>query len=101
MKGYVVESGYMGLIEGSYLLFADETDYEEAYYESQMPFMQNILTNSSCPGLCQIVFHNLNLERLNSFHVVRCTSSTQPVNTKKNLVMEYLFHNQGSFSIYH
>lgn len=36
MKGYIVESGYMGLIEGSYLLFADETDYEEAYYESQL-----------------------------------------------------------------
>ena len=36
MKGYIVESGYMGLIEGIYLLFADETDYEEAYYESQL-----------------------------------------------------------------
>ena len=36
MKGYVVESGYMGLIEGKYLLFADETDYEEAYRESHL-----------------------------------------------------------------
>ena len=36
MKGYVVESGYMGLIGGTYLLFADESDYAEAYSESQM-----------------------------------------------------------------
>lgn len=34
MKGYVVESGYMGLIDGTYRLFADEKDYEEAYLEN-------------------------------------------------------------------
>ena len=27
MKGYVVESGYMGYMNGQYLLFADESDY--------------------------------------------------------------------------
>lgn len=29
MKGYVVESGYMGYVDGEYILFADETDYRE------------------------------------------------------------------------
>ena len=32
MKGYIVHNGYMGLIDGSYLLFASESDYRE-YYE--------------------------------------------------------------------
>ena len=27
MKGYTVESGYMGLVEGRYMLFACEEDY--------------------------------------------------------------------------
>lgn len=29
MKGYTVESGYMGYVNGSYMLFASEMDYEE------------------------------------------------------------------------
>ena len=29
MKGYAVESGYMGYVNGQYLLFADESDYIE------------------------------------------------------------------------
>lgn len=29
MKGFAVESGYMGLVEGRYVLFADEGDYRE------------------------------------------------------------------------
>ena len=29
MKGYIVHNGYMGLIDGSYLLFASESDYRE------------------------------------------------------------------------
>ena len=28
MKGYVVENGYMGYLDGKYVLFADESDYE-------------------------------------------------------------------------
>lgn len=36
MKGYTVESGYMGYVNGNYMLFASETDYEE-YVE----FMQD------------------------------------------------------------
>lgn len=35
MKGYIVESGYMGYLEGAYQLFADERDYREAYEEAQ------------------------------------------------------------------
>lgn len=29
MKGYVVYNGYMGMVEGSYMLFASEEDYLE------------------------------------------------------------------------
>ena len=35
MKGYVVESGYMGYLEGKYILFSDEGDYIEAYANAQ------------------------------------------------------------------
>ena len=29
MKGYAVESGYMGYVDGEYMLFASETDYTD------------------------------------------------------------------------
>lgn len=29
MKGYVTANGYMGLVDGVYVLFASEMDYEE------------------------------------------------------------------------
>ena len=29
MKGYVTASGYMGYIDGRYILFASESDYKE------------------------------------------------------------------------
>ena len=29
MKGYSVEFGYMGLVDGRYILFASEDDYRE------------------------------------------------------------------------
>ena len=29
MKGYFVDEGYMGLVDGRYLLFASESDYRE------------------------------------------------------------------------
>ena len=29
MKGYVIDNGYMGYVNGSYLLFASEADYRE------------------------------------------------------------------------
>lgn len=29
VKGYFVTNGYMGYVDGSYQLFADETDYFE------------------------------------------------------------------------
>lgn len=32
MKGYAVPNGYMGLIEGTYFLFASDADYRE-YFE--------------------------------------------------------------------
>ena len=33
MKGYVVASGYMGYVDGEYILFADEQDYRETFDE--------------------------------------------------------------------
>lgn len=37
MKGYVVDAGYMGYINGEYRLFSNESDYEEYYktYETK------------------------------------------------------------------
>ena len=35
MKGYIVESGYMGYIDGEYHLFADEQDYREVFGEER------------------------------------------------------------------
>lgn len=29
IKGYPVDSGYMGLVNGSYMLFASESDYND------------------------------------------------------------------------
>lgn len=29
MKGYFVPDGYMGYVDGSYMLFADEADYRD------------------------------------------------------------------------
>jgi hypothetical protein len=29
MKGYYVSNGYMGMVDGSYMLFASEEDYME------------------------------------------------------------------------
>lgn len=33
MKGYIVAYGYMGYINGSYHLYATESEYVEAYRE--------------------------------------------------------------------
>lgn len=33
MKGYFVSEGYMGYVNGSYRLFADESDYREMMEE--------------------------------------------------------------------
>ena len=29
MKGYITANGYMGLVDGRYILFASEEDYQE------------------------------------------------------------------------
>jgi hypothetical protein len=34
MKGYVTATGYMGFVEGRYLLFADESDYRDYLSEN-------------------------------------------------------------------
>ena len=34
MKGYTVEYGYMGYVDGEYQLFADVQDYREMFRES-------------------------------------------------------------------
>lgn len=33
MKGYNTENGYMGYVDGSYYLFASESDYYDVYYD--------------------------------------------------------------------
>ena len=33
MKGYVIEAGYMGYVDGTYMLFADVEDYQEYFRE--------------------------------------------------------------------
>lgn len=35
MKGYNVECGYMGYLDGDYQLFADESEYREMYLETE------------------------------------------------------------------
>ncbi len=35
MKGYYVSEGYMGFVDGTYRLFADESDYLEWICEEQ------------------------------------------------------------------
>ena len=36
MKGYTTESGYMGYVEGRYLLFSSENDYIEFMVTEEM-----------------------------------------------------------------
>lgn len=36
MKGYYVPYGYMGFIQGKWLLFSTETEYIEVYTESEV-----------------------------------------------------------------
>lgn len=33
MKGYCVAEGYMGYVQGKYILFASEQDYKEFFLE--------------------------------------------------------------------
>jgi hypothetical protein len=35
MKGYVIDSGYMGYVDGEYMLFSDEQDYRDLYEENR------------------------------------------------------------------
>lgn len=46
MKGYTTQSGYMGYIDGDYMLFACEDDYRE-YYMNQKKRSGSMRTASS------------------------------------------------------
>lgn len=35
MKGYYTAGGYMGLVDGEYMLFASEEDYREYFEECE------------------------------------------------------------------
>ena len=35
MKGYFVEYGYMGYVDGKYQLFADEQDYRDVFGDNE------------------------------------------------------------------
>ena len=41
MKGYSVSEGFMGYVDGEYMLFASEDDYRE-YMEQQNQFLTGI-----------------------------------------------------------
>ena len=34
MKGYLIDAGYMGYVDGEYILFANEDDYREYYLDN-------------------------------------------------------------------
>ena len=38
MKGYITANGYMGFVEGNYMLFASEEDYREYMEETMTAF---------------------------------------------------------------
>lgn len=40
MKGYVIDAGYMGYVDGQYMLFANEDDYRD-YMNDQKKFENN------------------------------------------------------------
>ena len=35
MKGYFVSDGFMGYVDGQYLLFADESDYYDSFDQEE------------------------------------------------------------------
>ena len=35
MRGYHISSGYMGCVDGNYILFASETEYDEYVEEEE------------------------------------------------------------------
>ena len=37
MKGYAIEEGYMGFVDGKYMLFCSESDYYEYVREVREP----------------------------------------------------------------
>ena len=47
MKGYFVSDGYMGLVNGVYRLFADESDYREFMEDLRQPMIVRILSASA------------------------------------------------------
>ena len=61
MKGYTVESGYMGYLDGSYMLFADENDYRETYEEYE----------EQCIEFESVLWHNVSYKCNYSVHVAR------------------------------
>ena len=34
MKGYIIDTGYMGLVNGKYMLFASEEEYRDRLYDA-------------------------------------------------------------------
>lgn len=43
MKGYATSEGYMGLVQGRYMLFASEVDYREYMEDYFEIFLQRML----------------------------------------------------------
>ena len=47
MKGYTVGSGFMGYVDGEYILFASEADYYE-WYNTSVRFYEWNMAEVSC-----------------------------------------------------
>ena len=47
MKGYYTENGFMGYVDGRYMLFADESDYEEFLRPGRRQKRRAVFGNSS------------------------------------------------------
>ena len=47
MKGYATSEGYMGLVQGRYMLFTSEVDYRE-YMEDQIKSFRNWAEDYMC-----------------------------------------------------
>ena len=51
MKGYVIETGYMGYVDGNYMLFADEEDYREYFEECRQQALEHEVRDCEWRGL--------------------------------------------------
>lgn len=60
MKGFNTSDGYMGLVEGRYILFASESGYYEYMNDQSEGRKRNVFTRISSGGNCLLdILHDL------------------------------------------